>query len=234
MLSLYIHVPFCAGKCPYCGFYSTPYSLQRADEYIVALGKEALRYKHDFKNRVFQTIYIGGGTPTVLSQVQSLGIIKVIKDHFQTAEGAEISIEANPNSVSKQNISFWKSLGVNRLSLGIQSFSDDVLHVLGRLQTGSQAIDAFRLTRSAGFHNVGIDLIYGVPGQTQEQWEKTIALATQLAPEHISIYSLSLDGESEFKRRADSGEFELPDDEVTAERYEYAVSVLRDSGYFRY
>jgi putative oxygen-independent coproporphyrinogen III oxidase len=234
MLSLYIHVPFCVRKCPYCGFYSTPYSLQSADDYIVSLGKEALRYKHDFNNRVFKTIYIGGGTPTVLSQGQSIGIVKVIKDHFQQAEGAEFTIEANPNSATKQSLSLWRSLGVNRLSLGIQSFSDDVLHQLGRLHTAEQAIDAFHLSRIAGFHNIGIDLIYGVPGQTKEQWEETLVLATELAPEHISIYSLSLDGESEFKQRADSREFLLPDDEATAEKYEFAVSVLRDSGYSRY
>ena len=233
MLSLYIHVPFCVRKCPYCGFYSTPYSLKSADDYIVSLGKEALRYKHDFNNRVFKTIYIGGGTPTVLSQGQSLGIIKVIKDHFQQTEGAEFTIEANPNSATKQSLSLWRSLGVNRLSLGIQSFSDDVLHQLGRLHTGGQAIDAFQLSRSAGFHNIGIDLIYGIPGQTKEQWEETLVLATELAPEHISIYSLSLDGESE-SNSVPILENLLPDDETTAEKYEFAVSVLRDSGYSRY
>ncbi|HYA85549.1 MAG TPA: radical SAM family heme chaperone HemW [Nitrospirota bacterium] len=234
MLSLYIHVPFCNRKCPYCGFYSTRYSLQSADNYVVALGKEALRYKDDFSEQVFQTIYIGGGTPTVLSHEQSFGIIKVIQEHFRQAEGAEFTVEANPNSATMQSLSVWRSLGVNRLSLGIQSFSDDVLHKLGRLHTGGQAVDSFRLSRSLGFDNIGIDLIYGVPGQTKAQWEVTIAMATQLAPEHISLYSLSLDGESEFKRYADSGKFVLPDDEVTAEWYEYAVSVLRDAGYSRY
>lgn len=234
MLSLYIHIPFCVRKCPYCGFYSTQYSLESADNYIVALSREALRYKPDFTNRVFQTIYIGGGTPTTLSHGQCLGILKIIKDHFHQAEGVEFTIEANPNSVTMQSLSLWKSLGVNRLSLGVQSFSDDVLHELGRLHTGSQAVDAFLLSRNAGFRNISIDLIYGVPGQTWGKWEETIALATELAPEHISIYCLSLDGESEFKRRADSGKFVLLDDVVTAEMYEYAVSALRDSGYFRY
>lgn len=234
MLSLYIHIPFCVRKCPYCGFYSTRYALQSADDFVVALGKEASRYGPDFSNRVFQTIYIGGGTPTVLSREQSLGIIKVIKNHFQQAAEAEFTIEANPNSVTKQSLSLWRSLGVNRLSLGIQSFSDDVLQKLGRLHTGGQAVDAFRLARSVGFRNIGIDLIYGIPGQTKEQWEETLTKAIELAPEHVSIYSLSLDGESEFKHQADLGKFVLPDDEVTAGRYEYAVSTLRDSGYSRY
>jgi len=234
MLSLYVHIPFCVRKCPYCGFYSTHYSVGSADDYIVALDKEALKYKSDFSNRVFQTIYIGGGTPTVLSCGQSIDITKVIKDYFQYVGGAEFTIEANPNSVTKQSLSLWMSLGANRLSLGIQSFSDNVLLELGRLHTGRQAVDAFRLARSVGFRNIGIDLIYGVPGQTKEQWEETISTAVELAPEHVSIYCLSLDGESEFKRRADAGKFVLPDDEVIAGGYEYAVSTLRDIGYFRY
>ncbi len=234
MLSLYIHIPFCVRKCPYCGFYSTPYSLQSADDYIAALGKEALRYKPFFNGRVFQTIYIGGGTPTLLSRGQSSGIIKVINDHFQQAEAAEFTIEANPSSVTKQNLSFWRSLGVNRLSLGVQSFSDEVLQGLGRLHTGAQVMDAFRLSRSLGFQNIGIDLIYGVPGQTKKQWEETLAVAIKLVPEHISIYGLSLDAESVFKLLADSGKFMLPNDEQSAEKYEYAASVLLDSGYLRY
>lgn len=234
MLSLYIHVPFCDSKCPYCGFYSTRYSPKSADDYIVALRKDAFRYKSDFNDRVFQTIYIGGGTPTVLSQEQSSGIIKVISDHFHQAEGAEFTIEANPNSATRQNLSFWRSQGVNRLSLGIQSFSDEVLGKLGRLHSRKQAVDSFRLSRSAGFTNVGIDLIYGVPGQTKAQWEETMATAIELAPEHVSIYGLSIDAESEFKRSADTGKFVLPDDDEAAERYEYAVAKLRDSGYYRY
>ncbi len=234
MLSLYIHIPFCVGKCPYCGFYSTRYSKQSADDYVAALRKEASGCYRDFEKRSFQSVYFGGGTPTVLSNDQLSGIADVIKEHFQLADSAEFTVEANPNSTTRQNLSLFRELGVNRLSLGIQSFSDAVLYKLGRLHTAKQAVDAFQSARSEGFYNIGIDLIYGVPGQTREQWEETMATAIELAPQHVSIYSLSLDEGSQLKEQADSGQFFLPDDEVAAERYEYSVSTLHDSGYFRY
>jgi oxygen-independent coproporphyrinogen-3 oxidase len=234
MLSLYIHIPFCVRKCPYCGFYSTGYSQQHADDYVVSLHKQASGCQTAYKGRRFNTVYLGGGTPTVLSSEQSFGIMNVIKDHFTIADDAEFTIEANPNSAAKKNLSEWRDLGVNRLSLGIQSFSDQVLHRLGRMHTAQQAVDAFRLARSVEFHNIGIDLMYGVPGQSREEWEETVAAAIDLGPEHISIYSLSLDEGSVFRHEADSGRLRLPDDDVTAEMYEYAVATLRDSAYSRY
>jgi oxygen-independent coproporphyrinogen-3 oxidase len=234
MLSLYIHIPFCVRKCPYCGFYSTRYDQQSADDYVAALHRQASGFQADYRGRRFNTVYLGGGTPTVLSSKQSFGILNVIKNNFTIADNAEFTIEANPNSITKQNLSEWRELGVNRLSLGMQSFSDQVLHRLGRMHTARQAMDAFRLARSVKFHNIGIDLIYGVPGQSREQWEETVAAAIDLGPEHISVYSLSLDEGSAFKHKADLGRLWLPDDDVTADMYEYAVATLRDSGYLRY
>lgn len=234
MLSLYIHTPFCVRKCLYCGFYSTPYSEQRAEDYVVALRNEASAYRSDFSRRLFSTVYIGGGTPTVLSNEQSAKVMCLIKDCFSVAENAEVTVEANPNSAAQQGLSQWLRLGVNRLSLGIQSFSDRILQNLGRLHTADQAVDAFRSARCAGFTNIGIDLIYGVPGQTMAQWGESLAAATRLTPEHISLYSLSLDEGSALKRRADSGTYALPDDELVIGMYEYAVSMLFDAGYARY
>ena len=234
MLSLYIHTPFCVRKCPYCGFYSTCYSEQSADDYVAALRKEAAGYCSDFSCQLFNTVYIGGGTPTVLSNEQSAEIMCLIKDYFNVTEDAEFTIEANPNSVGKQSLSQWRRLGANRISLGMQSFSDRILQNLGRLHTVDQAVDAFRLARRAGFTNIGIDLIYGVPDQTKAQWGESLATATRLAPEHISLYSLSLDEGSVFKREADSGKYTLPDDELVIGMYEYAVSKLFEAGYARY
>jgi oxygen-independent coproporphyrinogen-3 oxidase len=234
MLSLYIHIPYCVRKCPYCGFYSTPYSSQKADDFIAALQIEAESCGEILANRRIGSIYIGGGTPTVLSLEQIGRVIALIKKYFTGEDNAEFTIEANPHTVTISALLFLLERGVNRLSLGIQSFSDTVLHILGRLHTASQADEAFRLARKAGFRNIGIDLMFGIPGQTMAEWEQTLDAATALRPEHISAYSLSLDEGSQFMRHAKAGDFVLPDDELVAEMYELAVRKLHCSGFLRY
>ena len=234
MLSLYIHIPFCVGKCRYCGFYSTTYSTGKADEFISGLKNEASMYRDDFIHRPFGSIYIGGGTPTVLSPLQLGLLIRVIREHFLIDDTVEFTIEANPNTVTSEKLSLLLAQGVNRLSLGVQSFSNGILQTLGRLHSGEQAADAFRLARSAGFRNIGVDLIYGIPGQTATQWDETLGAAIALKPEHVSAYSLSLDDGSQFKREAEAGGFTMPDDEVIAAMYEYAVQTLNSACYGHY
>jgi oxygen-independent coproporphyrinogen-3 oxidase len=143
-------------------------------------------------------------------------------------------VEANPNTITIEKLSLLLAQGVNRLSLGVQSFSDEVLQTLGRLHTGEQAVDAFRLARIAGFRNIGVDLIYGIPGQTATHWEETLDALIALEPEHVSAYSLSLDDGSQFKREADAGGFTMPDDEVIAVMYESAVETLNNACYGQY
>ena len=234
MLSLYIHVPFCVRKCRYCGFYSTAYSSGNADAFISGLKHEATSYRNDFRHKLFSSIYIGGGTPTVLSSEQFGLLVGIIREHFACDEGVEFTIEANPNTVTHEKLSHMRSLGANRLSLGVQSFSDEVLQILGRLHTAEQAADAFRVARSAGFENIGVDLIYGIPGQTADHWEEALDAAIALKPEHVSAYSLSLDAGSQFMREAEAGEFALPDEEICAAMYERAVIKLTNAGYGRY
>jgi oxygen-independent coproporphyrinogen-3 oxidase len=234
MLSLYVHIPFCVGKCRYCGFYSTIYSPDRADEFISGLKHEAALYRKDFLQRPFGSIYIGGGTPTVLSPPQLVLLIRVIRENFPIDDDAEFTVEANPNTVTSEKLSLLLAQGVNRLSLGVQSFSDVILQTLGRLHSGEQAADAFRLARTAGFRNIGVDLIYGIPGQAMTHWEETLDAVIALKPEHISAYSLSLDDGSLFKREADAGGFTMPDDEVVAAMYERAVETLNKAGYEQY
>jgi oxygen-independent coproporphyrinogen-3 oxidase len=234
MLSLYIHVPFCVRKCRYCGFYSTPYSSGNADAFISGLKHEAALYRNDFRNRAISSIYIGGGTPTVLSSEQFGLLVGIIREHFTIDDSIEVTVEANPNTITHEKLSLMRSQGVNRLSLGVQSFSDDVLQILGRLHTAEQAADAFRVARSAGFENISIDLIYGIPGQTADHWEEALDAAIALKPEHVSAYSLSLDAGSQFKREAEAGEFALPDEEICAAMYERAVIKLNNAGYGRY
>jgi oxygen-independent coproporphyrinogen-3 oxidase len=234
MLSIYIHIPYCVGKCLYCGFYSTPYLAQDADEFLSGLNVEAEYRQINLANRHIESIYIGGGTPTVLSLAQLAQLINIIKLYFPFDDHAEFTVEANPNTVTKNGLTFLLEQGVNRLSLGIQSFSAQALAGLGRLHTVEQATDAFRHARSAGFKNIGIDLIYGIPGQTKPQWQETVDAALALKPEHISAYSLSLDEGSQFMRLAKMKQFALPEDELTAEMYERAVSTLSRAGYQRY
>lgn len=234
MISLYIHVPFCVRKCRYCGFYSTAYSSENADAFISGLKHEAALYRNDFRDRSFSSIYIGGGTPTVLSSEQFSLLVGTIREYFTIADGVEFTVEANPNTITHQKLSLMREQGVNRLSLGIQSFSDEVLQILGRLHTAEQAADAFRFARSAGFGNIGVDLIYGIPGQTAAHWEETLDSAIALKPEHISAYSLSLDEGSQFTQEAEAGEFALPDEEICAAMYERAVIKLNNTGYGRY
>ena len=191
-------------------------------------------YWNDFGHRPFSSIYIGGGTPTVLSPLQLELLLKVIREHFPMNDIVEFTVEANPNTVTSEKLSLLLAQGVNRLSLGVQSFSDDILQTLGRLHTGEQAADAFKLARTAGFRNIGVDLIYGIPGQSATHWEETLESAIALKPEHVSAYSLSLDEGSQFIREAEAGRFTMPTDEIVASMYERALIKLNNAGYGRY
>ncbi len=234
MLSLYIHIPFCVRKCHYCGFYSTVYSELAGDAYIEALRIEASGYQRVLGQRVFDTVYIGGGTPTVLSIKQMTALVSVIKDFFRIARGAEWTVEANPNSVSASQLALFRDRGVNRLSLGVQSFHDDILRILGRLHTAEEAVTAFHDARNAGFGTIGMDLIYGVPGQTAKAWSETLEKAIDLHPDHISAYSLSIDEGSWFSKEEKAGRFAPSGDDEVAFMYERAVEMLSRAGYCRY
>ncbi len=234
MLSLYVHIPFCVKKCPYCGFYSTRYSSQSADEFIVALRGEAESYKAEFVDRPISTVYIGGGTPTALNTRQLSEILTTIRSCFEISKNAEFTLEANPNSLTREHLEELREKGANRLSLGVQSFSDEVLHTLGRLHTSEEAERAFYLARSAGFQNIGMDLMYGIPGQAMDQWQDTLKTSLGCRPEHVSVYSLSLDDGSFFHQLFEAGNFDCPDDDAAAEMYEFAISILQGSGYRRY
>ncbi len=234
MLSLYIHIPYCVRKCPYCGFYSTPYTPDGADDFVNALDREAAGHQAAFSNRRIHTVYVGGGTPTALSIEQIGRVLDIARGRFEISEDAEITVEANPSTVTKAMLDVLLDRGANRLSIGVQSFSDEVLQILGRLHTSAQADQAFRMARSAGFHNIGMDLIYGIPGQTMDQWKDTLKKSIQCMPEHVSFYSLSLDVGSLFHEMSKTGDFEYPDDDRAAGMYEQAVATLSRAGFRRY
>jgi oxygen-independent coproporphyrinogen-3 oxidase len=187
---LYIHIPFCLSKCGYCSFYSIK-SLNLIPEFIKALNIEIKFYGKLFKS--FDTVYLGGGTPSLLSIEQLETIFKTINKSYNIDPHAEITIEVNPGDVSLEYFQALRSLGVNRLNIGIQSFDDNILKFLGRRHNSAEAVSAINDSMKAGFDNIGIDLIYGVHGQKISLWKKTIQQALYYAPEHISCYQLSLE-----------------------------------------
>jgi oxygen-independent coproporphyrinogen-3 oxidase len=234
MLSLYVHIPFCVKKCLYCGFYSTPYTAQNADHFLDALRLEADGIAGAFSNREFMSLYIGGGTPTVLSTHQLTAMISIIRSHFKIAPDAEITVEANPQSGAEPLFQALRKAGVNRLSIGVQSFSDLLLTTLGRPHHAAQARDAFQNARCSGFDNIGIDLIYGIPGQSSNDWRRTLDHALELRPDHLSAYGLSLDEGSVYQQEAASGALIMPDDDAVAELYDTSIEQLSAAGFFHY
>lgn len=228
---LYIHIPFCRSKCPYCDFYSIA-SLSPVPHFMNAIKKEIISYKDRFS--LFDTIYIGGGTPTVLSEGQLEDLIKWIYKYMRIAPECEITIEANPCDINIDKARALRSMGINRISLGIQSFDDDILKFLGRRHRSKDAIRAFDLLRSAGFDSISIDLIYGIPGQKIEQWFNTLKKALFLFPEHISCYQLTFEKRTPFWRRLQKGEI-TPIDEETEKRFFIDTSdYLESNGYIHY
>jgi oxygen-independent coproporphyrinogen-3 oxidase len=234
MLGLYIHIPFCVSKCPYCGFFSTHYDNSIADQYLSALLLEIRTHSRFLRDNTVGSIYIGGGTPTTLSPDQLSRLFTIINEHAHLTADGEITLETNPNTATENSLFLLKSLGVTRLSIGIQSFSDEVLALLGRVHSAGQAVAAVHAAREVGFGSIGIDLIFGVPGQTEEHWSKTLEAAISLNPEHISAYSLSLDEGSQWCLAAKNGIGEPPDDDTSANMYATAREFLGSHGYHQY
>ncbi|MDD4874175.1 MAG: radical SAM family heme chaperone HemW [Dehalococcoidales bacterium] len=231
IIALYIHIPFCLRKCKYCSFIS--YRSRESDfpSYIKALKKE-LSLRACVCN--IGSVYFGGGTPSLLSPEQLSEILSSVKKHYLVANNAEITIEANPGTVNAAYLAAIKKVGINRLSLGIQSFNDTELTMLGRIHNAAEARDAVADARSAGFDNLNVDLIYGLPGQTIEEWRDSLEEAIQLSPEHISQYALTLEPEEPLFKEIKAGK--LPDIslDVTASQYQMAENILQNHGYIHY
>lgn len=234
MLALYIHVPFCERKCGYCGFYSTQYHADLADRYLEALEVEFHMRRPELEGRSIRTLYIGGGTPSLLAIDQLARLFQLIRSCCTVDEHAETSCEVNPNSASPKVLDRLKQHGVNRLSIGVQSFDPAVLAVLGRMHTAQQAVETCRIAQGFGFRSVGIDLIYGIPGQSLAQWKDTVEKACALRPDHISLYSLSIDEGSRLAEEVRAGQRLLPDDDLAATMYDEAIVRLRSAGYLHY
>jgi len=230
-IALYIHIPFCRRRCRYCSF--TSYAGRAADvpAYVRALKTEIGKCAG---GESVGSIYFGGGTPSLLTADQLGEILATARSGFSVSPAAEISIEANPGTVDEAFLCGIRKLGVNRLSLGVQSLDDDELKMLGRIHSAAQAEETLSLARKSGFTNVNLDLIYGLPGQSLEEWRDTLEKALALAPEHLSLYALSL--ESGVPMWQDIEEKRVPaiDPDLAAEQYELAEDILEAGGYRHY
>jgi len=227
----YIHIPFCLSKCGYCSFYSIK-SVNLIPEYIAALKKEIKGYSKLFKT--FDTIYLGGGTPSLLSTGQLETIFNTINKSHNIDPHAEITMEVNPGDVSLKYFQALRSLGINRLNIGVQSFDDNILRFLGRRHNSAEAVSAINDSRKAGFDNVGIDLIYGVHGQKIPLWKKTIQQALSYTPEHISCYQLSLEAGTPLHKEYALQGINLPAEKEQLKFFQTTADELENAGYIHY
>ncbi len=228
---LYIHIPFCLRKCPYCGFYSTE-DLHEIDPFIDALTKEIDLVVPPATT--FDTVYIGGGTPSLLKPHHITRVLDRACKRFAFAADVEVTMEINPGTVSADSLKAFQGCGVNRVSLGVQSFHDAQLHFLGRLHSARQAREAIGFARQAGVNNVGIDLIYGLPGQSSKDWLKDLTEAVACEPEHMSCYMLTFEQGTRFDEWRKAGRFRPLDQETVGDLFDVTVDYLNESGYEHY
>ena len=238
MYSLYFHVPFCVHRCAYCDFNTYAGQEDMIPAYVDALCKEI---EHVGRAAAMQgigtkahTIFFGGGTPSLLSPLQFDSVFKSIRSAFALTNDAEISIEANPGTVSYENLLALREIGINRISYGVQSANAFELRMLERAHSFFDVIEAVTSARKAGFHNLNLDLIYGLPEQTLSTWQATVQRILDLRPEHISAYALTLEHGTPFGRWASRGLLPLPDPDLAAEMYEWASDELEAGGYVQY
>lgn len=230
-LSLYLHIPFCKKKCNYCDFASFAGKEDLIQEYVDALIEEIK--DSGFRNQdSVPTLYIGGGTPTLVAPQYYEKIFKTIRSTFKISPDAEISIEANPGAINKEKLKALRSIGINRLSIGAQSFNDKHLKVLGRIHTAKEIYKGFNDARAAGFNNIGLDLIFMLPEQTVDEWKEDIKQALSLEPEHISTYNLQIEEGTKFS--APGAMLQLPTEDEDVAMYEYAIDTLKAKGYHHY
>ncbi len=235
MVSLYIHIPFCIHRCAYCDF--TTYAGQESHipEYVEALNYEIEIAARSAAGRLkVHTIFFGGGTPSLLQAEQFESILSKVREHYDVLGGAEISLEANPGTVTRDSLKDLHSLGFNRLSLGVQSAHPEELRQLERIHDYFDVINAVKWARQAGFDNLSLDLIFGLPGQSMNRWQATVNLILGLHPDHLSLYALSVEHGTPFEHWTRHGLMSVPDPDGAADMYEWAGQKLDESGFEQY
>ena len=232
--ALYVHIPFCVKKCVYCDFASYAGRDRDLAHYLRALEREIKAARREFGALTIETLFIGGGTPSLLSGEQVHALMDAVRVDFAFAPDAEITVEANPGAVSLPKLRAYRAAGVNRISLGVQAMQDSLLRTLGRIHTAAQAEEAVELVRRAGYENINLDLMYALPGQTAGDWADTLECALSFNPEHLSCYSLILEPGTPLEAAVRAGEYALPDEETTAMFQAMTVETLKAAGYIRY
>lgn len=256
-LGIYIHIPFCLRKCPYCDFYSVSEAQVGAAEiddlkgrfvkalcreieaggrkYGMSAGEKAgFKEKPRGESRQVDTIFFGGGTPSLLSADELEEILTAVNNSFPVSKNAEISIECNPATASAEKLAAYRNMGINRLSIGAQSFDDGVLKTLGRLHNSADTLRTVEEARRAGFDNISLDLMFAIPGQTEEIWKDTLRQALELNPQHISFYSLEFMDGTPFTRKLEKGEIAETDAEADRKMYRIALDILKTGGFEQY
>ena len=233
MAGIYIHIPFCKRRCIYCDFFSTTQSEKKA-EYVHALVRELEIRKDYLDNEEIETIYLGGGTPSQLSQEELEEIFAHIYKVYKVTPDAEITLEANPDDLTPEYVSMLRTLPFNRISMGIQTFQEETLKLLHRRHTAQQAIEAFIRCREAGFQNISIDLMYGLPGETLETWEQDLQQAIALHPEHISAYHLIYEEGTALWNLREQNKVEEAEEELSLTLFKTLIERLTKAGYQHY
>ena len=233
MAGLYIHIPFCKSKCVYCGFYSTV-NQKDVEKFVSTLEEEMVLRKAEMTGESFKTVYIGGGTPSLLQTSQLQQIIENIRRHFTIEDNAEMTIEANPEQLTMDYCKNLKALGFNRISIGVQSFHDEILQFLGRKHSAKEALQAVENAHAAGFDNISIDLIYGVNERDNKLWQKELETAFTLPIQHFSAYALTVEENSLLYRRIHQHKTVEPDEDLASTQYEILTKAVEQSRFAQY
>ena len=233
MAGIYIHIPFCKKKCYYCNFYKS-ISVSRKEDFLQSLKKEILQRKEELQGEEIETVYFGGGTPSLLTIEETEDILKTVLENFSVSENAEITFESNPEDLTDSYLKRLSSTHVNRLSIGIQSFKDSDLILMNRRHRSDRAIKAVKDAQNAGFNNISIDLIYGLPKQTMEDWKRNIKIALSLNVQHISSYCLTYSKGTVFYHRLKTGKLRELSDELCLRQFKYLVEILKENGFEQY
>lgn len=235
-LGIYIHIPFCKQKCYYCDFVSYSNKCSEVKEYIESLKKEIEEF--DFSNYKVTSIYIGGGTPSYIDSIYIVEILSELKEKLKCNliefKDIEITIEVNPGTVDTKKLNDYKKLGINRLSIGLQSTKNDILKKIGRIHTYQEFLKIYKLARETGFKNINIDLMIGIPGQKIGDLKNTLQDIIKLEPEHISVYSLIIEENTPIEKMLENGEIKLPDEDLERNMYWHVKNTLELNGYNHY
>ncbi|HZV71205.1 MAG TPA: radical SAM family heme chaperone HemW [Saprospiraceae bacterium] len=233
MAGIYIHIPFCKKACHYCDFHFST-SFQKKDEMISALIKEIHLRADYLEGQEIETIYFGGGTPSAVPASDIKKILDAVKEKFQVVPNVEITLEANPDDIRSESAEAWKSIGINRLSIGIQAFQEDLLKAWNRSHTSQQAKTAIELSQQAGFQNITVDLIYGGPGLSDEDWRYNINILIESGIPHISCYALTVEKGTALAHQIEKGRVMAPDDEQSNRQYAILQTILKRNGFTQY